>query len=52
MGGGWHAGRSRPVLDDATQATMSERSNWKSLLQAPLPSPSEEFLPPPTSDRP
>jgi outer membrane protein TolC len=52
MGGGWHAGRSRPVLDDATQATMSERSNWKSLLQAPLPSPSEEFLPPPTSDTP
>jgi outer membrane protein TolC len=52
MGGGWHAGRSRPVLDDATQATMGERSNWKSLLQAPLPSPSEEFLPPTTSDTP
>ena len=36
MGGGWQAGRSRPVLDDATQATMGERSNWKALLQAPL----------------
>jgi hypothetical protein len=35
MGGGWQAGRSRPVLDDATQATMGERSDWKSLLQAP-----------------
>ena len=52
MGGGWHAGRSRPVLDDATQATMGERSNWKSLLQAPLPPPSAEFPPPPTSDTP
>ena len=39
MGGGWHAGRSRPVLDEATQATMGERSNWNSLLQAPLPPP-------------
>ena len=36
MGGGWQAGRSRPVLDDATQATMGERSDWKALLQAPL----------------
>ena len=45
MGGGWQAGRSRPVLDDATQATMGERSDWKSLLQAPLPPPSAEFLP-------
>ena len=52
MGGGWHAGRSRPVLDDATQATMDERSNWNSLLQAPLPPPSAEFLPPPTTDTP
>ena len=52
MGGGWHAGRSRPVLDDATQATMGERSNWNSLLQAPLPPPSAEFPPPPTSDTP
>ena len=52
MGGGWHAGRSRPVLDDATQATMGERADWESLLQAPLPPPSEEFLPPPTSNTP
>ena len=52
MGGGWHAGRSRPVLDDATQATMGERSDWKSLLQAPLPPPSAEFPPPPKSDTP
>jgi len=52
MGGGWHAGRSRPVLDDATQATMGERVDWKSLLQAPLPPPSAEYPPPPTSDTP
>ncbi|MET0194071.1 MAG: efflux transporter outer membrane subunit [Hyphomicrobiaceae bacterium] len=52
MGGGWQAGRSRPVLDDATQATMGERSDWKSLLQAPLPPPSAEFPPSSTSDSP
>jgi hypothetical protein len=52
MGGGWQAGRSRPVLDDATQATMGERSDWKALLQDPLPPPSAEFLPPPTSETP
>ena len=43
MGGGWQAGRMRPVLDDATRTTMGERSNWKGLLEAPLPPPSEEF---------
>jgi NodT family efflux transporter outer membrane factor (OMF) lipoprotein len=37
MGGGWEAGRSRPVVDDATRETMSRRSNWKGLLKAPLP---------------
>ncbi|HEY6086781.1 MAG TPA: efflux transporter outer membrane subunit [Burkholderiaceae bacterium] len=52
MGGGWQAGRSRPVLDDATRTTMEERSDWKSLLQSPLPAPSEEFLPPPKSNTP
>ncbi|RZU02415.1 efflux transporter outer membrane subunit [Rivibacter subsaxonicus] len=52
MGGGWHAGRSWPVLDDATQATMGERSDWKSLLKAPLPPPSAEFAPPSTSQPP
>ena len=52
MGGGWQAARSRPVLDDATRTTMEERSDWKSLLQSPLPAPSEEFLPPPRSDKP
>ena len=52
MGGGWQAGRSRPVLDPATQATMGERSDWKALLQAPLPPPSAEFAPSSTSDSP
>ena len=52
MGGGWQTARSRPVLDDATQATMGERSDWNSLLQAPLPPPSTEFLPPPESAKP
>jgi outer membrane protein, multidrug efflux system len=52
MGGGWQAGRARPVIDDATQATMSGRSDWKSLLQAPLPPPSAEVPPSSTSDSP
>ena len=39
MGGGWEQGRSRPVLDDATRETMSQRSDWKGLLTAPLPAP-------------
>jgi outer membrane protein, multidrug efflux system len=52
MGGGWQAGRARPVIDDATQATMSGRSDWNSLLQAPLPPPSAEAAPTSTSDAP
>ena len=46
MGGGWQAGRSRAVLDEATRASMSERSNWKDLLTAPLPPAAEAFPPP------
>jgi hypothetical protein len=35
------------VLDEATRATMSERSNWKDdLLTAPLPPAAEAFPPP------
>lgn len=37
MGGGWQAGRSRPLLDAATRETMGERSAWRDLLAAPLP---------------
>ncbi len=37
MGGGWETGRSRPVLDEQTHKTMRERSEWKGLLDAPLP---------------
>jgi NodT family efflux transporter outer membrane factor (OMF) lipoprotein len=39
MGGGWEQGRTRPVLDDVTRATMGQRSNWKGTLDAPLPAP-------------
>lgn len=39
MGGGWESGRSRPVLDEQTRRTMSERSAWHDLLKAPLPPP-------------
>jgi hypothetical protein len=52
MGGGWQTGRLRPVVDDATQATMGERSDWKAILQAPLPPPATELLPPLEMDSP
>lgn len=38
MGGGWESGRARPVVDEATRATMQERSpSWDELIDAPLP---------------
>jgi NodT family efflux transporter outer membrane factor (OMF) lipoprotein len=39
MGGGWEAGRGRPVVDDATRDTMNQRSDWGDMLSAPLPAP-------------
>jgi outer membrane protein, multidrug efflux system len=39
MGGGWQQGRDRPLADDATRATMGERSDWGEMLAAPLPPP-------------
>lgn len=52
MGGGWQAGRIRPVVDDETRATMSERSDWKRLLDAPLPPPAADFSSPRKMDTP
>ncbi|MET0981341.1 MAG: TolC family protein, partial [Telluria sp.] len=49
MGGGWEAGRTRPVLDEATRATMHRRSDWKGLLDAPLPAPVPEASRAPTT---
>ena len=52
MGGGWQAGRTRPILDDATRDTMAERSNWKRLLDAPLPAATEDSQSLPQTDTP
>ena len=52
MGGGWQAGRTRPIVDDATRATMGERSNWKRLLDAPLPAVTEDSQSLPQTDTP
>jgi NodT family efflux transporter outer membrane factor (OMF) lipoprotein len=53
MGGGWEQGRSRPVLDDATRATMGRRSEWKNILNAPLPAAGGDAPPsPPEAQRP
>ena len=45
MGGGWEQGRSQPVLDDVTRETMNQRSDWKGVLEAPLPMPDADALP-------
>lgn len=37
MGGGWQMAHSRPLLDDATRATMQQRSDWGELLDESLP---------------
>jgi NodT family efflux transporter outer membrane factor (OMF) lipoprotein len=39
MGGGWQQARGCPLLDDATRETMGERSDWREMLQEPLPAP-------------
>jgi hypothetical protein len=46
MGGGWQAGRSRPVLAEGPRKAMAERSDWQDLLTAPLPPPTEALQPP------
>jgi NodT family efflux transporter outer membrane factor (OMF) lipoprotein len=46
MGGGWQPGRSLPILDDETRAEMADRSNWRRLLDAPLPPPDDSQPPP------
>jgi multidrug efflux system outer membrane protein len=46
MGGGWQAGRALPVVDEQTRAEMAERSNWRRLIDAPLP-PASDSQPPP-----
>jgi NodT family efflux transporter outer membrane factor (OMF) lipoprotein len=51
LGGGWQTGRTRSLVDDATRDTMAERSNWKRLLEAPLP-PAEDSEPPPQTKAP
>jgi hypothetical protein len=48
MGGGWEAGRSRPIVDVATRQAMSRRSNWKALLAEPLPQPGADLRPGPS----
>jgi NodT family efflux transporter outer membrane factor (OMF) lipoprotein len=45
MGGGWEQGRTRPVLDDVTRETMNQRSDWKGVLEAPLPMPGADAPP-------
>lgn len=46
MGGGWQDARERPVLDEDTRRAMAARSNWKTLLDDPLPPVGTEPPPP------
>jgi NodT family efflux transporter outer membrane factor (OMF) lipoprotein len=52
MGGGWQSARALPLVDEQTRAAMSERSDWKGLLDAPLPPPETEFVPSPPRETP
>jgi multidrug efflux system outer membrane protein len=52
MGGGWQPARERPPVDETTHATMAERSNWKRLLDAPLPPAADDSQPHPEADTP
>ncbi|MBO9646995.1 MAG: efflux transporter outer membrane subunit [Variovorax sp.] len=45
LGGGWQAGRDRPLpIDDDTRRAMTLRSDWTPLLDDPLPPPGAEPL--------
>ncbi len=52
MGGGWQATRAEPLVDEPTRAVMRARSNWQGLLDAPLPPPETEFVPPRPTEAP
>ena len=43
MGGGWQAGRERPVVDEQTRETMGERSDWKELLRGAAAAAADRF---------
>jgi outer membrane protein TolC len=45
MGGGWQQGRHRPILDETTKGMMLQRSDWKNILNAPLPPPESNSYP-------
>jgi outer membrane protein, multidrug efflux system len=47
MGGGWQPGRSLPIVDERTRAEMADRSNWRRMLDAPLPPAPEDSQSPP-----
>jgi NodT family efflux transporter outer membrane factor (OMF) lipoprotein len=52
MGGGWQAGRGRPVLDDASREAMARRSAWQKLLGDPLPPATADVQTPSQEDTP
>ncbi|SFM04101.1 efflux transporter, outer membrane factor (OMF) lipoprotein, NodT family [Variovorax sp. OV329] len=46
LGGGWQAGRELPLLDEDTRRTLRARSDWKTLIDDPLPPPAAQLQPP------
>jgi outer membrane protein TolC len=44
-GGGWQGHRGQPVLDERTRKEMATRSDWNTLIDAPLPR-LDELVPP------
>lgn len=51
LGGGWELRDGRPVIDEATQAEMEERTDWGRLLE-PAELPEQPELPAPAGEQP
>jgi len=50
-GGGWQGHRDQPVLDERTRKVMAARSDWNTLIDAPLPR-LDELVPPSVKESP
>ena len=53
LGGGWEVGDGKPIVPEAMQAQMMNRTDWGNLLPAPTPPPAEALpLPTPAGQMP
>jgi len=53
LGGGWEVGDGKPIVPEAMQAQMMNRTDWGNILPAPTPPPAEALpLPTPAGQMP